>query len=683
MSFVEKGKGRGLRGEGAAVRGDAAARSGRGLSKRFLSVVASASLILAVTLAAGASAQPHTAEAIPLREVRARVVRMAGDNNFPPFEFVSPSGEYKGFNVDIMRAVALELGLDLELVPMPWSRVRDALESGAVDAIQGMKYSPERDRYLDFTAPYFRSAQVIFVRADNISVSGLESLSGLRVAVQEGDYGHEVVRRIPGAQAVVFENQESALEALLSGSVDAFVGNRFAGQYVAQRKRRTADLKIVGNPIDPADYAVAVAEGNRELAALLNKGIEAIKKNGTYDKIYAKWFGEELQPPAAFLKRTLLILEAVLLVAAGVGLAVVKWNASLRREVAARTAALARSDALKDQILNSSFEGIVAISEDGRVLAANSRALEIMGSDAMSVMGRHWKETPLGEMFENGLLDETLMRGSSRRNLETRWKKSGEELVLGYNIGPLYGGDDHHGGVLLAFDDITEDKRLEEALARRDRMEALGELISGIAHEIRNPLTSIRAFLGALPVKYDNPEYRAEVLKHVPAEIDRLNRIITDLLEYSRPRRPVLEEVDIREVVEDILVLFKSRMEEAGISVGLEGAGPKVRADKGQLKQILINLLLNAVEAMERGGALSILFAVEGGKGVVRIVDQGPGIPEKDLARVFDPFFTTKEKGSGLGLWIAYELTRQNGGEIELRSIEGVGTEVILRFDLA
>ncbi len=639
--------------------------------------------------------------AMPLGDPKIRVVRMAGDNNFPPFEFVSPSGEYKGFNVDIMRAVALELGLDLELIPMPWATVKDALDSGAVDAVQGMKYSAERDRYFDFTRPYFRSTQAIFVRSDNVSISGLDSLTGCSVAVQEGDYGHEVVRGIPGAEPVVFENQESALDALISKSVDAFVGNRYVGHYFAQKKRKTADLKIVGSPIDPTDYAVAVREGNRELVDLLNKGLEAIKKDRTYDKIYEKWFGEEIQPPAAMLKRSFIFLQIVLVAAAAIGLFVLRWNTVLRREVAARTVALARSDALKDQILNSSSAGIVAISSGGRVITANARALELMGANRDRVEGRQWEDSPVADLFDRELVRRGITGAASARNAETRVTRDGKEMVLGYHIDPLHGMDGRERaprrvrgsapregglrvGVLLTFDDVTENRNLQEALARRDRMEALGKLVAGMAHEIRNPFTSIKAFLEILPQKYDNPSYRAEVLRHVPAEIDRLDGIISEILEYSRPRPPLEESLDVPSLIGDTLALFGPRLNRAGISVET-GIAPslRVRADKGQMKQILINMILNAVEALEGGGSLRILAREENGMAFIRVIDDGPGISEGDLPHVFDPFFTTKEKGSGLGLWIAYELTRENGGDIKIRSVEGLGTEVSLTLRLA
>lgn len=640
------------------------------------------------------------ASAIPLVDPNTRVVRMAGDNNFPPFEFVSPSGEYKGFNVDIMRAVALELGLDLELIPMPWATVRDALESGTVDAIQGMKYSPDRDKHFDFTKPYFTSAQAIFVRSGNVSISGLDGLAGCKVAVQEGDYGHEVVRGIQAVEPVVFENQESALDALLAETVDAFVGNRYVGHYFAQRKRRTAELKIVGSPIDPTDYAVAVREGNRELVDLLNKGLEAIRKDGTYDKIYEKWFGEEIQPPAAMLKRTLAFLQVVLVAGAVAGLLVVRWNTALRREVAARTVALARSDALKERILDSSSAGIIAVSGAGDVIAANARAVELMGTARERVEGRHWRDTQIATMFDREAVADAFTNGTALHHLETRVTRNGREMVLDYHVGPLYGVEGQHAGVsptqtrgtpspyrgggLLTFDDVTENRRLQDALARHDRMEALGKLVAGMAHEIRNPLTSIKAFLEVLPLKFGNPAYHAEVVKHVPAEIDRLDGIISEILEYSRPRPPVAESLEVEAIVRDTLALFRPRFEKAGISVetGIS-PGLRIRADKGQMKQILINMVLNAVEALEDGGTLSVLAVEEDGKALIRLIDDGPGIPQRDLPHVFDPFFTTKDKGSGLGLWIAYELTRQNGGDIEIRSVEGQGTEVRLRLRLA
>ncbi|MEW6229685.1 MAG: transporter substrate-binding domain-containing protein, partial [Bacillota bacterium] len=193
----------------------------------FLCLIISCGLVLALSpVAAGGDTS---------------VVRIAGDNCFPPYEFLSETGIFRGFNVDLMHAVAIELGLNIELVPMPWSQVRAALEQGKVDAIQGMKYSLERDRIYDFSMPYLTSSQSIFVRRDCVDISELADLKGRRVAVQRGDISHESLSRVKFADPVVFENQEAALEALLAGAVDAFLGNRLAGMYMTQRKMRTSD----------------------------------------------------------------------------------------------------------------------------------------------------------------------------------------------------------------------------------------------------------------------------------------------------------------------------------------------------------------------------------------------------------------------------------------------------------
>ena len=215
-------------------------------------------------------------------------------------------------------------------------------------------------------------------------------------------------------------------------------------------------------------------------------------------------------------------------------------------------------------------------------------------------------------------------------------------------------------------------------------MEALGQLVASIAHEIRTPLTSIKAFTELLPHKYDNPDFREKISRFVPQEIERLNRVVNDLLTYSNPPVVQKEKILLKALVDDVMVYFVDTFSRQDIQVRRElDERLRVAVDKNQMKQVLINVLLNAVQALKDQAEPRLILASElgaDGQLVLSICDNGPGIAPPVQAKVFEPFFTTKSEGTGLGLFVSYQLARRNDVEIRLNSSPGFGTEVRLIF---
>lgn len=177
------------------------------------------------------------------------ILRVAGDNNHPPYEYIDENGIYKGFNVDIMNALSIELGVDIELVPMEWNKALDSLERKEVDLIQGISKTKEREEKFLFTSPAVINSQAIFVRKETGIITGIEDLSGTRVALQEGDINYEIISNIKDVIVVPKTNQRQAIDALLNGEVDAFVGNKLTGIYYLQKLKRSHLVKIVGEPM--------------------------------------------------------------------------------------------------------------------------------------------------------------------------------------------------------------------------------------------------------------------------------------------------------------------------------------------------------------------------------------------------------------------------------------------------
>jgi two-component system, NtrC family, sensor kinase len=234
-------------------------------------------------------------------------------------------------------------------------------------------------------------------------------------------------------------------------------------------------------------------------------------------------------------------------------------------------------------------------------------------------------------------------------------------------------------------------KKNQEQLIRAEKMAALGHLSAGVAHEIRNPLTSIKLFIQTLEKEIDLDENQQEDFRIIRKEIDHLNEIVVRFLIFARPDEPKLESVNLYRLIVNTLNLLMATIKAHGIQleVSLSPDLPKITADSRQLEQVLLNILLNAIEAMPNGGTLALRSSIEVDSDTLEeflqlvIRDTGPGIDEQDKTRLFDPFFTTKEGGTGLGLSIAYTILQKHNGKIAVMSEVGRGASFLLSLPIS
>ncbi len=223
-----------------------------------------------------------------------------------------------------------------------------------------------------------------------------------------------------------------------------------------------------------------------------------------------------------------------------------------------------------------------------------------------------------------------------------------------------------------------ENLQMRQSLQNQDRMKAVATLAAGMAHEIKNPLTSIRTFVEYLPQKYDDPDFREKFSRIVVDEVDRVNNIVKQLLEFSKPAPPDLRPILVGDLLDQTLGLLNNNMVRYNIEVAKEfDMYAMVQADRNQLKQAFLNLFLNAIQSMRDGGKLHVSVRTEqGGKTRISISDTGSGMTPDQIQHAFDPFFTTKEDGTGLGLAIVHSIITKHGGKIEIKSEVGKGTTV-------
>ncbi len=523
---------------------------------------------------------------------------VGGDHYYPPYEFLDEQGEPSGYNVELTRAIAEVMGMQVEIVLGPWDDMRRALEQGQVDALQGMVYSEERSSYLDFSPPHTIVHQSVFARRNTPAVKSLEALRGKGVIVQKDGIMHDyLVDNEVGAVLVLTDTHAAALRLLASGKHDYAMVANLPGLYLG-RELGLSNIVPVAEPLAAKRYGYAVRKGNTELLAQFSEGLAILKNTGRYQQIYDKWLGV-LEPRGISWRRVLRYGAAVIVPLLLVLGATVVWSRTLQKKVAQRT-----------------------------------------------------------------------------RELQLR----------------------------------------QQQLIQADKMTSLGILVSGVAHEINNPTGLILLNVPVLEKAYKLAEasledrYRDEgdfmlgglrysVLReevpHMFSEMlegaRRIKRIVEDLKDFARQDNADLNDtVDLNAVVQTALRLVDNSIRKATDRFAAEYAEPLpvVRGNVQRIEQVVVNLVLNACQALQhKEQGISLVTRHDDSRGMVALAvrDQGRGISPEHLSHLTDPFFTTRRDsgGTGLGLSVSAGIIEDHQGTLEFSSVPGQGTTATLWLPVA
>jgi len=340
--------------------------------------------------------------------------------------------------------------------------------------------------------------------------------------------------------------------------------------------------------------------------------------------------------------------------------------------------------AYTSKLLETMDNAVISVDNNGNIKTFNRKSEEIFGKKKKEVLNKDCQEVLNLNINGECLLKECLLEKKNISQEIVLEEKGLKKKILDLNTSFLTDESGEINGVVAVIRDVTEIKDLNEEVARHKRLVALGKLSAGIAHEIRNPLSSIRGLAQFVYNSFYKTDERKEDLNTIIQEVDRLNKLVVQVLDFAKLKKPNLIRFSLNDLIRKITELFKIEIKDKQIKFNLELSPDisQIQADEDQVRQILMNVIINAIQAIPKKGEIKIKTekAPLKGEPAIKLIieDSGIGITEKDFNQIFDPFFTTKEKGSGLGLSIVYKLVEAHQGEIKVESKEGEGTKFII-----
>jgi PAS domain S-box-containing protein len=341
---------------------------------------------------------------------------------------------------------------------------------------------------------------------------------------------------------------------------------------------------------------------------------------------------------------------------------------ALDRELAEKNHALALSTEYLSSLLESMSDGVIAIDTEGRITRFNRAAHTILGYAAAEIAGQ-----PFREIFGREFAAPRLSNAMELR------AKSGRMVPVSERDSPICDNDNRRLGNVKTFQDLSELTALRAQVRQIDRLAAIGEMAATVAHEIRNPLGGIRGFATFLAQDTPPEDPRRRLIDKILEGARSLDKVVGELLEYTRPVDLTLRPARCAAVIEEALSFLDIDPDRIGVRIEVD-PDLKILADAEQIKRVLLNILLNSVQSIEEQGEIGVTAQAESAQVALMIRDNGCGMSEDTLQRIFNPFFSTKEKGTGLGLAISMRIIEGHGGEIEATSEAGAGTTISIRL---
>ncbi|AKL93889.1 signal transduction histidine-protein kinase AtoS [Clostridium aceticum] len=625
-----------------------------------------------------------------------KTISIAVELNMPPLQYIE-NHQPTGFHIDLLNSIGELQNISIEYVPMSLEKSIKALEDGEVDGILGVNYLAGLSENFMFTEALLNSSVGL------VAKNSPEELTDMLIALKRNTVEYQYLQNVRRIQYHTTSNTIDAFNLMLGGRADAFIGDKVIAEYLLEKYALDSKYKVVSSYILPIEYSIAIDKESHSLLEELNSGLRQLKERGFYGEIYERWFVDEEFIMQKRLQQLMNIFIVFIILTMVVFIFSLRWNTGLRKEVSKKTTELQKINAdlayqvketrnkseLIHQILQSSPRGMVTFDIEGNVTSYNPTAIEIIGIDE-NPMGKSYREVPLLQKLLEDKLQKVIEKHQQFLSEEVQWlREDGMNYHIRYIIYPLKNYEKLITGIMLSFEDNTIEKKIKAQLIEKEKAQALNTIVAGIAHEIRNPLTSIKTFVELIPEKLSNVNFQRDIVNYVPKEVERVDQLIENLIDYAKPKKPNKEMIDVQQLLETCCGLYKPIIKQKGLLLEIRAEkGLKIEADKGQIKQTIINFIINGIEAMEEVQSQKsppLVLRVKGWKKEnnvhIEIIDEGIGMTQEEIMQTFNPFYTTKPKGTGLGLALSKQFLEENGGKLKIESEKNIGTKMMIIFE--
>lgn len=655
-----------------------------------------------------------------------KVYVVGSDYAYYPYEYINEFHEPDGFDIDIIRAIANEIGIDISIETGNWFRIKKKLEDGNIDMVAGMYYLPDRAEKFNFSMPFIIITHSIFAKDGDYwqSLKDVRDNNKIKVVVENSSILHKYLTTagISSSRILPVENQLDALKILTETPNTCALLPELQGKYIA-KKHGFKNIHTVGLPILPREYSVAVTKNDTVLLNQVNDAITEIHKNGTYTKIYNKWFGDFKEYQSNFYSSyiyEILVTFGFIILAILYLLSFFRWRNILQKkdlELESETlekdqlnATLLRSENTLRKITENTPYPISIINSEGNFIYVNRVFEDELGYTRNEIknlnnwfnlfFSNHVDKNKIKEQFENILLDLKTNNSQEKsiNNLSIKGKHK-ESNIYKVRIISL-----EDGQVLFFYENNTEridyEEKLKEAIQKAESADKLkSSFLANISHEIRTPMNAILGFSSLITESGLTIEDKNTYSSLIKKNGNVLMMLIQDIIDFSKIEAGKLniypQLANVVDLLNDAYYIIKEDFSlKIPHPIEFIYRFPEdsdlnnlfIRVDPNRFSQVINNLLTNAFKYTDKGKVEFSLVKLSNSKIRISIKDTGIGIKKEHHSLIFNRFSRVESKevqirgGTGLGLAIAYQILKLFGTELMLDSQVGIGSHFY--FDL-
>lgn len=618
--------------------------------------------------------------------------------NNKPFQYLNTKA--KGFHIDLMKEFEARTPYELSFLAFEnKDELFNALEKDKIDMVLGLQSGEKDLQKLKVSNSISESRLSLIVKKKNAFFKNNVLKKGI-LSYERTTFPYSLNTFFDTYSALIARSQKDAFEYLMNNKADYMIGVYHVINSLIKKHAIKDEIVFIERFTLSIDFVAAVNIKNTSVIQLLNKTIEKLRVDGTYKKLRDKWLITEEKT----IERNLLYLAYIGIIVVVILLLAFVYNYRvnfvLKNEVEKKTADLSeanyklaeklkeikRVENMKNSIIYNSPYSIMVFDDKLKLSDINQSASEVLRVE-MGEFSNIFNHYVIDEIFKDAKINKKTRLSNLSKKGETIHIESpdGEEKIIKYNIYPL-SLEKKFAGLILSFDNITTEIEEKEEKLEQEKYEILSMMIKGIGLEMQNPINKISTFIAMLPLKIDDPAYRAQLTDIVPKETRNLNNLVTNLISFSKTREENLKEIDLRGATSAVLLTLSSMIYDEEVEVEFEkGETLKILANPEVIEQVINNILINSVENLRKkttaNKKVTITIYSEDKWAMLEIKDNSGIGSFQDLELNEDNGKNAEKMLSSTGLYLSKIYTEKQGGTFEIRTDENDHTSVVLKYE--